>query len=793
MPTMKAKLLVAVVRSVLFVLCVLCVPSVVFASTAYVATTGDDSTAAVGDSEHPYLTIQGAIDALGTGGGLVSIADGTYKISSQISITNAVTVKGASEDAAKVTIDGQDKCRCVYINHADAKLHFVTITKGYYNSSDAVGGCVRIGSVGGVVEDCVLSNGGYSGKWGFSGGGIYMSSGRASRLTIRSSVAAGGGGGAAAALAGYAILEDSFITANSCVKLGAVTLSGHATMINCTIAGNTGTTKAGIIVNSDTASVVNCAIFNNTCSGDTTGFGGVHCSTRAARYFNCAWDAEVTGAGAGCQYVVNPLFKNAESGNYRLGLMSALVDAGADRANYGCVSTTDIDGLPRVVGTAPDIGCYENQQDEMEASVIVTSLSPIMPASVSLEALVGGASGAITYEWAMTNTSVGGAVETHSSGASKTYDWAPSAAGVYLVSVTATSGGKPAVAEDVSVQIAVKDIYVAPSNSGKDFPYNTPATATTSLRDAVAAAVDGCTVHVLPGSGGSTSYYINPQLEISKAITLVGEGDKPSDILIDSNSRALYVNNAGAFVHNLSFRGWTSASGRTVMIDTQGGTISNCVICCLNNSVSDWNCGGALYANNAFITLCEFIGSAYAHADYSGNASVAVLNGSRLENSLIHDVVSGVGFKSGTEKFAAVRLSNSSAVNCTIVNCTSTYTNFCALAFDGTSAITNCVIAGTTSSQGIIPNCGTGSAVNCAWDGAELLSESSIQISSAAFEDFAAGDYRPAQGGALFNAGAAVDGYDAITDLAGKPRVYKTLDIGCYEYNPRPGLRISIR
>lgn len=49
------------------------------------------------------------------------------------------------------------------------------------------------------------------------------------------------------------------------------------------------------------------------------------------------------------------------------------------------------------------------------------------------------------------------------------------------------------------------------------------------------------------------------------------------------------------------------------------------------------------------------------------------------------------------------------------------------------------------------------------------------------FKDYANGDYTPASGGPLYNAGANYEGMASV-DLAGNPRkIGSKIDIGCYE------------
>ena len=83
----------------------------------------------------------------------------------------------------------------------------------------------------------------------------------------------------------------------------------------------------------------------------------------------------------------------------------------------------------------------------------------------------------------------------------------------------------------------------------------------------------------------------------------------------------------------------------------------------------------------------------------------------------------------------------------------------------------------------IVPCSGTAANfANCATDGDVAINESCKLITSAAFKDYANGDYRPAGGGALVNAGVTPDGWAGITDVAGKKRVVgSAIDIGAYE------------
>ena len=66
-------------------------------------------------------------------------------------------------------------------------------------------------------------------------------------------------------------------------------------------------------------------------------------------------------------------------------------------------------------------------------------------------------------------------------------------------------------------------------------------------------------------------------------------------------------------------------------------------------------------------------------------------------------------------------------------------------------------------------------------------------ITAAAFKDYVNGDFTPASGGALRNAGVTIANAPK-KDLAGKKRIRNSnIDIGCYEYQPPVGLKLFVK
>ena len=102
----------------------------------------------------------------------------------------------------------------------------------------------------------------------------------------------------------------------------------------------------------------------------------------------------------------------------------------------------------------------------------------------------------------------------------------------------------------------------------------------------------------------------------------------------------------------------------------------------------------------------------------------------------------------------------------------------------------NCVIFGNKTANGDVAQW-TGNRfniVNVATDDTSLASMPGyIAIDESAFADYDAGDWHPASGAsALVDAGAADNRSDASAlDLEGNIRIVNSVDIGCYEYQPK--------
>ena len=133
--------------------------------------------------------------------------------------------------------------------------------------------------------------------------------------------------------------------------------------------------------------------------------------------------------------------------------------------------------------------------------------------------------------------------------------------------------------------------------------------------------------------------------------------------------------------------------------------------------------------------------------------------------------------------------------NCTIV--TNTLNAGSGVVSAGSTAtVRNSVIAGNVGRDGVLYPAYTGTAaafVRCAGDGDEEINENCYLGTPATFfTDFAALNYTPFVGSVLENRGQ-MPVVAASADLAGNPRVIGRIDIGAFECQRLPGLRIFFR
>lgn len=392
-------------------------------------------------------------------------------------------------------------------------------------------------------------------------------------------------------------------------------------------------------------------------------------------------------------------------------------------------------------------------------------------------------------------------------------------AGSYDVSVygVAETAGDYEFAFAEPVLAIVRDLYADASNAHPAEPYDSWDNAATSVKALLAYAAEGCVIHIKAGTYTRDNA---ANITVDKAVSLIGEGDSPADVVIpgnanDSGNRNMTVSAEGALVCNLTlyggFAGQNSYGGGNLYLSA--GTVSNCVLSSGRAHNNNSEAGGAKVLGG-LLTHCVITNSWNRNR---GNGIVLVQSGGRVSNCLI--TRNWKSFDPSRNSISLVYVSGGVMDNCTIANCWIMYntnegkyqTTDQAVNVTGTGKAYNCAIAdinyvGYSSAEDKVvdytektPQRWAGTAanfVNCATDDAAAINETCVigtLAKGSLFEDYANGNLMA--GPAVKNKGAAIDGVAfPSVDLAGMPRIHgNSIDIGCFERQAMCGMTILFR
>jgi hypothetical protein len=353
----------------------------------YVATNGFDGNSGTNWAS-AYRTLTKAL-SVAKNGCTVHVGAGSYTNGSEsfpltLASRMGVQILGAGSTTTVINATGGGNrvmtvTQCSRIGIADA-----TLTGGYLAAGGS-GGCLSLLNCGGVaLVGCVVTNN--STMPSGNGGGIYAGSSvvsldnclvRGNTLRISSTVSYYGGG--ICAQYGAMTLRNSTVASNRITggyyRYGGGMAARDALCVlrNCLVEGNStsGVLFDGLYVDglSSLVNVENCTFVNNASQGVSQVNGSVTV-TNSILWANgddvtgtvaLAWsdieDGDNNGTN-GC-VSVDPLFVNANRGDYRLMKTSPCVNAGVNLAWMN--GALDLDGNPRVKVGKVDMGAYECQ------------------------------------------------------------------------------------------------------------------------------------------------------------------------------------------------------------------------------------------------------------------------------------------------------------------------------------------------------------------------------------------------------------------------------------------------
>jgi hypothetical protein len=344
--------------------------------------------------------IQDAIAVATESGAQVLVTNGTY---GPIIVPNLMTVRSVHGPVVTF-ISGAPTEQCATLA-SNAILSGFTLTGGV---SDRGGGVA-----GGIVNSCTLSGNSAN----YEGGGAYNCTLNNCTLRYNSAPYGGRGGGASRCTLNNCTVSYNTTTGDYYANGGGAynctlnncTLSGNttsfafgagggaasSTLNNCTLVNNSAAGYAGAGGGASGCGLYNCILTGNSASGSySTGGGaassylynctvtgnsanydssaGVYSSTlvNCILYYNngpnyndyysslsyCCTTPQPTYGGVGI-ITAPPMFVDL-GGNLRLQPTSPCINAGL---NTAALSSTDMDGKPRIAGGTVDIGAYEFQ------------------------------------------------------------------------------------------------------------------------------------------------------------------------------------------------------------------------------------------------------------------------------------------------------------------------------------------------------------------------------------------------------------------------------------------------
>ena len=417
--------------------------------------------------------VQTAIDASASEDDLVQVAGTCLGVGSRNVvgyITKTLTIRGGysgdflswDPDAYPTTLNAQGEGSVFYIKNASTDitptLEALRLTGG---SSGGAGGAT-IEYAHPVISACTI----YSNTSQGSGGGVYLSKGHNARLIrnlIRDNIAttsAGGGGGI------FVHDSDSVQFVNNIVVDNQVGSNGTGAGIrmsassaqfwHTTLARNTGGSGRGLHLagGGTTVSLTNMVLVSQTV-GIEAGAGST-ARMSATLWGDGPWDNGTDAVGSSIvtgtlNWWEDPAFVDPAENDYHINQTSAALDRGLDTG-----VSVDIDGQPRTVGEAPDLGA-----DECGLIMTVTKSGP---------AVVNEAE-SIAYTLRVTNTGIetaAGVVLSDSlpSGASfvAAGDGGAESGGIVTWPVFSVSPGGPSVMRTFTVtatETVTNDNYVA--------------------------------------------------------------------------------------------------------------------------------------------------------------------------------------------------------------------------------------------------------------------------------------------------------------------------------------------
>jgi hypothetical protein len=762
----------------------------VAAGVVYVATNG--AHVSPFDSWAKAATnIQAGIDASVLNGARyvpVYVSNGTYAVAGHIVVDKAITVQSVNgPDVTIVRAPGGAAAqlnRGFYLNHSNAIVDGFTITNGYINHGGGYGtdngGGVRMDA--GTLQNCkVIGNraAGGTDSRGYGAGGIGLHGGGGA---VRNCVVAGN--------------QVDSIGIQSGTGGGIGIYAGAWRIENCTVVRNyAGGNRdwgggGGIIRHGGTAAVSNCIVYYNaigystgpnwygvdmanSCTTPTNGLTGGGNVAALPDLLDCGAGAGLAAAGMDC----------------RLRPGSPCIDAGAALAAVsndlaGTSRPRDGDGSG---AAAWDLGAYEALEPTngpLRFSFSANRSSGLAPLQVifTVTRVAGANTNGLTYYWDYGNAVASGAGLTCVTNVYPIGNYR-----AYLTVSNAADEGAtlPLQNPDSVILAGGPAVYVSQAGLHQP-PYDTWQKAATNLQTAIESGVTSDGTNLAPVIVSNGVYAVSREVVIDRAIT-VRSLNGPDGTIVKArgnpyDQRCFRISHASAVLDGFTVtNGYTGDTGGGIYMTA--GTVQNCKI--LGNSTL----GGS------------------GDSKFYGGGGAFCMGGGTLRNCLIagNSASGGQTQGPGGPSGGGVWMDSSAChvENCTIVgNYANAHPSYGGGA--GVFSRTDMPTFGTVSNSVVrfntvqFPYFGTNVsgavvAYSCTTPTNGLAGPGNLDADPL-FKNPAASDYRLQPLSPCVDKGINQDWMLGARDIGGELRLARrSVDMGAYEYQPRPGSVFIVR
>jgi hypothetical protein len=270
----------------------------------------------------------------------VLVTNGTYSLSSEIVVTNAITIQSVNGYESTI-FDAQWASRVFNLGSSECNIVGFSIIRGH-SSSD--GGGIYCNNSSPTIKDCLIEDCASNTQGGAANYGTFE------HCTIRNNTSLGRGGGLARSVAKGCIVTD-----NNSGGYGGGMYACAA--YSCTVLNNTSDSYGGGVCGSgNTYNGINDMIIFNSIVWYNSGANGNDISKTTSAY-SCSPNLNEGELG---NIILEPKFIDKTNGNYRLLSDSPCIDQGS---NPYAQTTTDFDGNPRYANGQADMGAYEFQTE----------------------------------------------------------------------------------------------------------------------------------------------------------------------------------------------------------------------------------------------------------------------------------------------------------------------------------------------------------------------------------------------------------------------------------------------